>query len=158
MFRGAESAGMTIAVQISTATGESLRGYIKAGIAGRLLDFLNREAGFFEFIGADGQAIILSKSAVRSIALIERPRTDQLSRRMKLQDKLDPYAILGLSPGANAEEVRSAYRHWARLYHPDNLAGAQVPAEVLEYLTAMFTRVTEAYREICKPADLGQAA
>jgi hypothetical protein len=158
MFRGSQCPSTTIPVQISTATGDSLRGYIKAGITGKLVDFLNRETGFFEFIGADGQAIILSKSAVRSVAVIEQPRTDQLSRRMKLQDTLDSYAVLGVSHGANAEEVRNAYRHGARLYHPDNLAGVQVPDEVLEYITAVFRRLTDAYREICKPEDVGEAA
>jgi hypothetical protein len=158
MFRNSECPSTTIPVQISTATGESLRGHIKANIAGKLVDFLNRETGFLEFIGADGKAIILSKAAVRSVAVIEQPKTDQLSRRMKLQDTLDPYSVLGISHGANAEEVRNAYRHGARLYHPDNLAGVQVPNEVLEYITAMFMRLTKAYREICKPEDIGKAA
>ena len=31
----------------------------------------------------------------------------------------DPYAILGLSPGANSRQVRDAYRRLARRYHPD---------------------------------------
>jgi hypothetical protein len=158
MFRSAECPSTTIPVQISTATGESLRGHIKATIAGKLVDFLNRESGFFEFIAADGQVMILSKAAVRSVAVIEQPKTDQLSRRMNLHDTLDPYAILGVSHEANAEEVRNAYRHGARLYHPDNLAGVQVPAEVLQYITAMFMRLTKAYREICKPEDLSKAA
>jgi hypothetical protein len=158
MFKGTQSAGAIIPVEISTATGDSLRGHIKSGISGHLLEFLNRDSGFFEFIAADGQVTIMSKSVVRSVTLIERPKTDQLSRRMKVQETLDPYAILGISPGASAEEVRSAYRHCARLYHPDNLAAVEVPAEVLEYVTAVFVRLTSAYQEICKPAGLGEAA
>ncbi|HEU0235705.1 MAG TPA: J domain-containing protein [Candidatus Limnocylindrales bacterium] len=31
----------------------------------------------------------------------------------------DPYATLGLRPGADASEVRAAYRRLARQYHPD---------------------------------------
>jgi hypothetical protein len=158
MFKGTQSAGTTIPVHILTAAGDSLRGHIKGGIAGHLVEFLNRDSGFFEFIEADGQVIILSKSAVRSVTPIERPKTDQLSHRMKVQETLDPYAILGICRGASAEEARSAYRHCARLYHPDKLAGVEVPAEVLEYVTAVFVRLTSAYREICKPAGLGEAA
>lgn len=157
MFKGSETAGKTLLVQISTVNGESLRGCIEAGVTGKLIEFMNREASFFEFLGTDGQTIILSKSSVRSMALIEQPRIDQLSRRAR-QDKLDPYSILEIPRGASAEEVRSAYRQRVRLYHPDNLAGSQVPAEVLEYVTAMFRRLTEAYQELCKPTDIGKAA
>lgn len=32
----------------------------------------------------------------------------------------DPYSILGVSPGATDEEVKTAYRNLARRYHPDN--------------------------------------
>ena len=31
----------------------------------------------------------------------------------------DPYAVLGLSPGASDDEVKSAYRRLAKKYHPD---------------------------------------
>ena len=31
----------------------------------------------------------------------------------------DPYRVLGLTPGASANEIRSAYRRLAKQYHPD---------------------------------------
>ncbi|MGD9330868.1 MAG: DnaJ domain-containing protein [Desulfobacterales bacterium] len=34
----------------------------------------------------------------------------------------DPYAILGLEPGASQEDIQSAYRRLAARYHPDKLA------------------------------------
>lgn len=33
--------------------------------------------------------------------------------------KKDPYALLGISRGANKEEIKKAYRNMARQYHPD---------------------------------------
>ena len=31
----------------------------------------------------------------------------------------DPYTVLGLSPGASSDEVKTAYRKLAKKYHPD---------------------------------------
>jgi uncharacterized membrane protein YkvA (DUF1232 family) len=35
----------------------------------------------------------------------------------------DPYAVLGLRPGASSEEVTRAYREQMKLYHPDRVSG-----------------------------------
>jgi molecular chaperone DnaJ len=43
----------------------------------------------------------------------------------------DPYAVLGLSPGATAEDVQRAYRRRARLLHPD-IAGEGATARMAE--------------------------
>ena len=34
----------------------------------------------------------------------------------------DPYKVLGVSPNATDEQVKSAYRELAKKYHPDNYA------------------------------------
>ena len=33
----------------------------------------------------------------------------------------DPYAVLGIAPGASKEEIRAAYRQLAGKYHPDKV-------------------------------------
>ena len=38
----------------------------------------------------------------------------------------DPYEVLGISPSATDDEVKSAYRALARKYHPDNYAGSDL--------------------------------
>ena len=35
----------------------------------------------------------------------------------------DPYGVLGISPNASDDEVKTAYRELARKYHPDNYQG-----------------------------------
>ncbi|HOY01517.1 DnaJ domain-containing protein [Zoogloea sp.] len=42
------------------------------------------------------------------------PRASSLSKTMR-----DPYETLGISPTAAADDIKTAYRKAARLYHPD---------------------------------------
>ena len=42
---------------------------------------------------------------------------------------IDPYRTLGLTPGASQAEIKRAYRHLAKLYHPDS-AGERALAAV----------------------------
>ena len=62
---------------------------------------------------------------------------------MDLVDSSDPYKLLGVSPGANLETIKQAYRRLARKYHPD-VAGEQFKEQ--------FQRVNEAYRFLCDKA------
>jgi curved DNA-binding protein CbpA len=45
------------------------------------------------------------------------------------------YAILGISSGANTEEIRAAYRRLVKEFHPDHYSGG----------TDIFQQVQEAY-------------
>jgi len=55
---------------------------------------------------------------------------------------LDPYELLGLTPGASPDEVRRAYRRAARQLHPDAPGGGNA---------ALFRLVTEAYERLTAP-------
>lgn len=55
----------------------------------------------------------------------------------------DPYAILGVGPQATDEEVKRAYRHKVRAYHPDGKdtfvrAHAE---EVMKIVNAAYDRI-----------------
>jgi curved DNA-binding protein CbpA len=53
----------------------------------------------------------------------------------------DPYATLGLAPGASEEAVRTAYRRLAQLHHPDHNGGSHASA-------VRFAEIQEAYAHI----------
>ena len=56
----------------------------------------------------------------------------------------DPYQILGVSPSASDDEVKTAYRQLARKYHPDNY----VDNPLADLATEKMKEVNEAYDEI----------
>ena len=60
----------------------------------------------------------------------------------------DPYAVLGLSPGASDDEVKAAYRKLAKKYHPDiNQGDARAEQRMKE--------INEAYDLIMRKKDTG---
>lgn len=58
----------------------------------------------------------------------------------------DPWAVLGVSPGASGDEVRAAWKQLARQYHPDGFAGAA--AEDQARAASHMSVVNAAYEEI----------
>jgi curved DNA-binding protein CbpA len=53
----------------------------------------------------------------------------------------DPYRVLGVSPGASAEEVHDAYRRLVKQHHPDRNGGSEESAR-------RFAEVQEAYEAV----------
>ena len=60
----------------------------------------------------------------------------------------DPFELLGLSPGASDQEVKSAHRQLSKELHPDLLEAKGVPRSVLDLAITRFTQVQEAYEVI----------
>lgn len=56
----------------------------------------------------------------------------------------DPYEILGISPGANDEEVKQAYRRLAKKYHPDKYSNSPLAESASEKMK----EINDAYDRI----------
>lgn len=65
----------------------------------------------------------------------------------------DPYQVMGLTPTASDEEIKTRYRELTRKYHPDNYAGAD--QTLIDLANEKFTDVQGAYKEIMDRRALG---
>jgi DnaJ like chaperone protein len=60
-------------------------------------------------------------------------------------DADDPFAILGVDPGAPVETLKAAYRALVREHHPDALIGRGVPASLARIAEARMAAINTAY-------------
>ncbi len=76
------------------------------------------------------------------------PRADEIPREVTARpvdrSRLDAYATLGLRQGADANDIKRAYRRLVRELHPDTNPHATSRERI--HLSERFQRVTEAYR------------
>ena len=98
--------------------------------------------------GADGSASPPEIECLRAIAAIFGLGEASLRRAFAaagvgLRD--DPWAILGVMPGASAEELKRAHRRLSLEFHPDRLMARGLPAEAIELANREFAAINAAY-------------
>ncbi|MBR4941279.1 MAG: J domain-containing protein [Clostridia bacterium] len=54
---------------------------------------------------------------------------------------MDPYKVLGVSPGASEEEITKAYRSLAKKYHPDLNPGNEAAAAKMREINAAYDMI-----------------
>lgn len=69
-------------------------------------------------------------------------------RARYLADEHDPWAALGLAPGASPEEAKRRYRALVRALHPDRMTARGMPEEARKLAEERLAAVTTAYGEI----------
>jgi hypothetical protein len=142
-------------VELLLVDGTVLRGTLLVSRDKSMRDFFNILTDpFFDFECNREGSVVLAKSSVRRILpegaqkKEDQSKIDALAARQAEFERNDPYKLLGVSMGVDAETLRKAYISKARTYHPDKFADAGLPQEVFEYLNAMARRINGAYEDI----------
>ena len=65
-------------------------------------------------------------------------------------DQLDYSTLLGVKRDAGVDDVKAAFRAFARRYHPDRQAGQ--PQEKIDRATRIYRRGSEAYQTLTDPS------
>jgi len=73
-------------------------------------------------------------------------------------ERADPYATLGVDPGAEDAVVRQAYRRLAQLHHPDHNAGSPEAARRFEQVHAAYLEVLRRRAAAGGPRSAAQEA
>jgi hypothetical protein len=154
---GSQADQQLIPVHLLLTSGECLKGGVVLGLTGKLFDLMAKPLAFIEFQATDGTCQLVAKASIERVVPLEVPRADQLSRRVAGDHTFDPHVILGVARDARPQEISAAYRALARKYHPDRYAGQDAPREVIDYVSAMFRRITLAYSELKQPSSGGRA-
>ena len=122
---------------------------VKLSMSGKLGDAFNNAEPFLDVILGDGTAQWINKKSISRAEAADPPKAKlNQQRRSSDQSGFDPYAILGVSNAATAEELRVAYVALVKKYHPDRFASLDLPQEMKDYAAAMQARINMAYQQL----------
>lgn len=66
----------------------------------------------------------------------------------KSEINIDAYKILNVSPTANNDEIKAAYRRKIRDFHPDNILSKELSQEFIEFAKEQTQTINDAYSKI----------
>lgn len=114
--------------------------------------------GLFHIAGADG-AVSEAELAYLEEVSAHFGFSELEFRRIKATnlgpEADDPYAVLGLLPGAGMEEVRQAWRRQAAENHPDRMLQRGAPPEFVEIARDKTAAINAAYARIREELSVG---
>jgi DnaJ like chaperone protein len=107
--------------------------------------------GLFHIAAADGryhpgEEEFLSR--VAEIFGLEKPLFRRMRARHVPDGPPDPYAVLGVDPGADLNEVRAAWRAEVRATHPDRMMARGVPGEAARLAEKRLAAINTAWDAI----------
>jgi DnaJ-domain-containing protein 1 len=131
--------------QVTLDDGRELKGRFTLTPGRTLTEMLNNTSVFLEFEPFEGDRLLIAKTALQSVKPVSVPGSPTLTAGGEGDGSFDPYSVLRVDRDAGADQIRQAYLALAKTYHPDKYATAELPPEVIAYLSAMARRVNAAY-------------
>ncbi|MBL8658582.1 MAG: TerB family tellurite resistance protein [Rhodospirillales bacterium] len=114
-------------------------------------------SGLFHVARADGPLRPAQRTFLRQVAdifAIRAPAFERVEAGFTPQAGGDPYAVLGVSPGAGDDVVKAAYRRLIRENHPDTLVAKGMSPDFVQVANARMAAINAAYDEIEKRRGL----
>lgn len=105
-------------------------------------------AGFLNLAGRGDE--VISESGSEDEESLELLRED-VARKLHFSTSGDYYDVLGVTRQATTAEVKSAYYHLAKKYHPDRYGRRDV-GDLRNKLEALFSLMTQAYDTLNQPS------
>jgi hypothetical protein len=141
-----------VAVDITLEEGQRIRGRLLLPPGQSLAQALNGPASFLEFEPSGGGRMFVAKSALQTVKPVDMPAAPKLWAGPTEGADFNPFAVLGVKPGATRQEAHEAYIRLAKIYHPDRYATTELPREVRDYLAVMARRINSAFEALEAPS------
>lgn len=135
-----------IPVLLRFADGRAVQGKLFIAMSSDLPRTLNGECSFVEFEALGGERSYVAKAAIAEAVPSVVPEVKKLDAGTDSNEGFNPYRILKIAPGSDAETAHDAYIKLAKMYHPDRFSGAQLPPEMARYAENMTQLVNAAFQ------------
>ena len=114
-----------------------------------ITDVLNNAERYLDVLGPEGEQFFLSKDMVHRVAAADPPKASlNLNRRSSDQSGFNPWAVLGVTREASADDIRAAWLALVKMYHRDRFANLEMPQEMKDYAAAMLARINVAHDQL----------
>ena len=112
---------------------------------------INADDGLRSLLGGKDQVTLLELARLVHIHLSASPEgeaatDEELGREFEEQVLASSYETLACSPEMSDEELKMKYRELSREYHPDRLAGEEIPAGIVKLAEERFPGDSERLR------------
>jgi hypothetical protein len=144
MFRRS-SDGIAVPASIRMNDGAILIGTINCGMSGRLETLLSSDFSFIEFVSKDGHQRFIAHHQVASIEPLGVVTEPSLPA---VEEEMDPYMVLGITPEATLEHAMLVFQQKLRLYNPERWSAPDIPFEFSRYAVQKTRQVNMAFTVI----------